>query len=333
MNLHWKETDCLRRPRDARISLRTLLTLIMVIGLVMLLLDARARSLSTAANARLAELDSTEPPDRAAIQKVTQREPTSARELSGGMIEVYDFGGGVPGRTYVINIGYVTDADQQMRYHDHNFNAPSGERALEDLISAHAQRLSTPPVEEVVFADGEAEVGVNETYRGLQRGTKLVLSFDGQAQTFTGTVANTTQETIKKIAIAVRLDDGSQAGPIALGDLEPGSAFPIQLHVEGTGFDHWLAYVENELYPNESYDAVRNGAHVNLAYDAEAKAFKGTVRNTTGTAIPRVTITVKLSDGAKLGPAVVEGIQPESEQEIALPAHGDKFAGWSVSWK
>lgn len=43
-----------------------------------------------------------------------------------------------------------------------------------------------------------------------------------------------------------------------------------------------------ELALNESYDQVRNGARLILAYDAQSNSFKGTVENTTGKTLKQV---------------------------------------------
>ena len=57
-----------------------------------------------------------------------------------------------------------------------------------------------------------------------------------------------------------------------------------------------------ELALNQSYDQVRNGARLVLAYDAQSNSFSGTVKNTTDRILKRVRVEVHLSNGKELGP-------------------------------
>ena len=57
-----------------------------------------------------------------------------------------------------------------------------------------------------------------------------------------------------------------------------------------------------ELALNETYDKVRNGARLILAYNAQSNSFEGTVENTTAETLKRVRVEVHLSNGKELGP-------------------------------
>ena len=59
-----------------------------------------------------------------------------------------------------------------------------------------------------------------------------------------------------------------------------------------------------ELTLNETYDNVRNGARLILAYDAQSNSFKGTVENTTDETLQQVRVEVHLSNGTELGPTL-----------------------------
>ena len=318
-----------RRKRSGRITMLALLILVLGLAMVALLLDFRARSLSENANDSLAELTSGET-DLSEIQALIERNPTSTKEVNGGVIEVYNYGGGIPGRSYTILIGYGENAEQRMRYLDHNLNQLQGELQLEQVIAAHQQRILYPPPEETEDLAGPVEVPLNDVYKGVQSDLRLVLAYDTATRMFGGTIESMTRETIKRIRVVVHLSNGKELGPITLGDLEPGSGFDVELKAESTDFDRWTAYVESDLYPNEKYDAVRYGVHVVLAYDSEATAFSGTVRNTTAERIDGIRIVVRLSDGATLGPAVLDAIPPDSELDVELKTERDDFSGWSV---
>ena len=65
-----------------------------------------------------------------------------------------------------------------------------------------------------------------------------------------------------------------------------------------------------ELTLNETYDNVRNGARLILAYDAQSNSFKGTVENTTDETLQQVRVEVHLSNGTELGPTTPVDLQP-----------------------
>lgn len=52
-----------------------------------------------------------------------------------------------------------------------------------------------------------------------------------------------------------------------------------------------------ELALDETYDKIRNGARLILAYDAQSNSFKGTVENTTNETLKHVRVEVHLSNG------------------------------------
>ena len=86
----------------------------------------------------------------------------------------------------------------------------------------------------------------------------------------------------------------------------------------------------NALAPDETYDAVRNGARLVLSYDAPSNSFKGTVENTTNGILDRVRIEVHLSNGAELGPTTPTDMAPAEVITINLPATQASFTGWTA---
>ena len=319
---------------DRRISLRTVLLLLLGLAIAALCVDLRARNMSNEADDRLAEVNATDLPGPQEVQEIMKRKPTSTREVGSGLIEIYNYTRGIPGRPYSIRIGYANDAEQQMRYVDHNFNQPEGDVELEQVIAAQKYRSLHPLGEESVEElQGPAELGLDDTYRGVQRGARLVLAYDAAAGSFNGTIENTTRDTMKRAQVSVQLSNGMEAGPVTLGDLESGSQLRVELKMDSTDFDRWTAYAESDLYLNEKYEADRNGARIALEFDSETKMFSGTVSNATENNINKIGITVELSNGEQLGPTTLAEIPPGSELDVELKAESADFEGWSVRIK
>ncbi len=85
-----------------------------------------------------------------------------------------------------------------------------------------------------------------------------------------------------------------------------------------------------ELALNETYDTVRNGARLILAYDAPSNSFNGTVENTTERILERVRVEIHLSNGTELGPTVPGDLKPGERRNIILKATSTDFDGWSA---
>ena len=85
-----------------------------------------------------------------------------------------------------------------------------------------------------------------------------------------------------------------------------------------------------ELALNETYDNVRNGARLILAYDAQSNSFNGTVQNTTEQTLERVRVEVHLSNGKELGPTTPGDLKAGEKRNIKLAATSTGFDGWSA---
>ena len=85
-----------------------------------------------------------------------------------------------------------------------------------------------------------------------------------------------------------------------------------------------------ELALNETYDEVRNGARLILAYDAQSNSFNGTVENTTDETLKRVRVEVHLSNGKELGPTTPADLDPGEKRDIKLTATSKDFDGWTA---
>lgn len=85
-----------------------------------------------------------------------------------------------------------------------------------------------------------------------------------------------------------------------------------------------------ELALNETYDKVRRGARLILAYDADSNSFKGTVQNTTDKVLKRVRVEVHLSNGIELGPTTPVNLDPGKKGDVLLKATEMEFDKWSA---
>jgi hypothetical protein len=85
-----------------------------------------------------------------------------------------------------------------------------------------------------------------------------------------------------------------------------------------------------ELTLNETYDAVRNGARLILAYDAQSNSFVGTVENTTDKTLENVRVEVHLSNGKELGPTTPGDLEPGEKRDVKLTATSTDFDRWNA---
>ena len=85
-----------------------------------------------------------------------------------------------------------------------------------------------------------------------------------------------------------------------------------------------------ELLLSESYNQIRNGVRLIMAYDAQSNSFKGTVENTTGETLKQVVVEVHLSNGKELGPSIPTDLAPGEKKEVELKAISTNFTAWTA---
>ncbi len=85
-----------------------------------------------------------------------------------------------------------------------------------------------------------------------------------------------------------------------------------------------------QLTLGETYDNIRNGAHLIVSYDAATNSFKGTVKNTTNGTLTQVRVEVHLSNGVELGPTTPVDLAPSEQIPIELMAEGSTFDMWTA---
>ncbi|HUT30176.1 MAG TPA: FxLYD domain-containing protein [Sedimentisphaerales bacterium] len=89
-----------------------------------------------------------------------------------------------------------------------------------------------------------AELRLNETYDNVRNGARLILAYAAQSNSFSGTVENTTDKTLKQVRVEVHLSNGKELGPTTPADLGPGQRREVRLVATNKDFDGWTAHPE-----------------------------------------------------------------------------------------
>ncbi len=103
---------------------------------------------------------------------------------------------------------------------------------------------------------------------------------------------------------------------------------------EGEGGQHGSGGEDEEsgeqIGPEDTWDATRNGARLVLSFDPTSNAFVGTVENTTGQTLCAVRVEVHLSTGIELGPTAGTDLPSGETTVVALPTAGELFDTWTA---
>jgi len=89
-----------------------------------------------------------------------------------------------------------------------------------------------------------AMLAPDETFDVTRNGARLVMSYDPADNTFKGTVANTTNNTLTRARIEVHLSNGTELGPTTPVDLAPGEVMAINLPATQAPFTGWVPHAE-----------------------------------------------------------------------------------------
>ena len=92
-----------------------------------------------------------------------------------------------------------------------------------------------------------AQFGLNtrsDPVRHVQDGTRMILAYDPQSRSIKGHVENTTNQTLKRVRVKVRLSNGVKLGPTRAADLPPGTTQEIKFAEIDGDFAGWTAHVE-----------------------------------------------------------------------------------------
>ena len=89
-----------------------------------------------------------------------------------------------------------------------------------------------------------AQLAPDETFDMVRGGARLIMSYDAAANSFKGTVENTTNSVLTNVRIEVHLSDGTELGPTTPIDLAPGEKTAVNLPSTQASFTGWVAHAE-----------------------------------------------------------------------------------------
>ena len=132
---------------------------------------------------------------------------------------------------------------------EHDEGAESGERTEQSGSGEHSEGGESGEHNEESESgeDGEesgAQYALDETYDVVRAGARLILSYDEASNAFTGTVENTTADTLTRVRVEVHLSNGIELGPTTPLDLAPGQTAPVTLPASSESFESWSAHPE-----------------------------------------------------------------------------------------
>jgi hypothetical protein len=88
------------------------------------------------------------------------------------------------------------------------------------------------------------QLGIDDVYDVERKGTHLVLKYDLDANVFTGTVENISDEILERVRVEVHLSNGTELGPTTQVDLKPGEQREISLAAGPDDFEGWSTHAE-----------------------------------------------------------------------------------------
>ena len=89
-----------------------------------------------------------------------------------------------------------------------------------------------------------ANLSPDETFDAVRGGARLILNYDPISNAFTGTVENTTGNTLNRVRIEVHLSNGTELGPTIPVDMAPGQVLAVNLPSTTAPFTGWIAHAE-----------------------------------------------------------------------------------------
>ena len=84
----------------------------------------------------------------------------------------------------------------------------------------------------------------DETFDAVRGGARLILNYDAAGNAFTGTVENTTGNTLSNVRIEVHLSNGTELGPTTPVDMASGEVLRVNLPSTQASFTGWVAHAE-----------------------------------------------------------------------------------------
>ncbi len=101
------------------------------------------------------------------------------------------------------------------------------------------EAVNSPEAEESLI-----QLGLDDVYNEVRKGTRLVLRYNAETKTFTGSVENVSEEILDRVQVDVHLSSGLELGPTTQIDLRPGEKRKVKLVAESGEFDSWSTHAE-----------------------------------------------------------------------------------------
>jgi hypothetical protein len=100
-----------------------------------------------------------------------------------------------------------------------------------------------------VHGEGEGEesgiqLALDQVYNEQGKGTRLVLAYNEESNSFTGTVENVSDKVLDRVRVEVHLSNGTELGPTTQVDLKPGEKRLILLEAGSDDFTSWSTHAE-----------------------------------------------------------------------------------------
>lgn len=92
--------------------------------------------------------------------------------------------------------------------------------------------------------ESSVQLAKDQTYEQERAGSLLMLAYDEETNSFTGTVENVSQGPLSRVRVEVHLSNGVELGPTTPADLAPGESRPVSLQAPDEPFETWSAHAE-----------------------------------------------------------------------------------------
>ena len=123
---------------------------------------------------------------------------------------------------------------------EHRSRAESGEHSGESQSEERGEGEESREGDE----ESATQYALDQTFDQVRNGARLILSYDSNANAFSGTVENTTAATLNAVRVEVHLSNGVELGPTTPLDLAPGQTHGIALPASDESFESWSAHPE-----------------------------------------------------------------------------------------
>lgn len=221
--------------------------------------------------------------------------------------------------------------------------------------------------------EGQArQYGIDENYDQVHAGVRFTIDHEPGGPIFIGWAENTTDKHLWDVRVGIKLSNGWELGPTPPRFIGPGGS--SQVYLEDTSPDPWTTWsvyaeVDGTTFPvesgtgieqpeadetvspgkddtgddeepvrqyksHETYDEVRNGVRLVLAYsETGIRSFFGRAENTTDYTLANVRVVVRTSGGTTLITTPLRDLTPGEIMRVELgsdPFVLDPFGTWTA---